>query len=595
MRIETAKYSSLSDGGPAIFELETIFMISENAVDFDIFRQHNANPRSTSISPLDTLKNVYHQIKSTSEYQGVLAKIVNDTLYVLCAGGAGVMIYRDGHLIPLLKTTKGDYSTASGHMKPGDSYIFATHEVFVHVPMDTIKESLADSASASVKRLTPLILEKDSAAVLVINVPLEMDVEMPVSETAIHSQQKNSQVRGIKGVLVSSIDSVLTRLPNKSVVVREELTDASSKRRSASLVGFILLIILSVSIFFGLKADKARRIRLSYEPQLKEAQHNLDEAKELAGLSPVRAQELLLHARSLAIDLQDDGVEDEELTQLLSEIQQNLGSIAGIYEQDPELFLDLSIISSEFKGNDIAFSDGIVRVLDSESKRLVGIDVETKRTEIIAGSEFLPDALSTFAYEDRSFIISSDGIREVTNDVDLVIKPDWNPQEALAASFAGNVYVVNKENGEMYRYQGVRGGFLEPEDWLGEGIEMDYSKAVSMAIDGEIWVLESDGVIDRLSGGIPQRFSLSGERVDLNYPTQLYTDEESDYLYILDTADARIAVFEKNGQYVGEYTNQKLAGAADFIISESNGKALFLAEARLYSLELKHIQNEASE
>jgi hypothetical protein len=381
----------------------------------------------------------------------------------------------------------------------------------------------------------------------------------------------------------------LARLPERRLVINDPGGHRSSSRK-ASLIGVLLLIILGISIYFGTSRQKDVTRRELYEPRLTEAIRNLDEALNLADLSQTRARELILESRETANSLKSDGVEDERLDKLLSGISEHLGPIAGIYESPANLFLDLGIVASNFKGTDLSLSGGVLRVLDSDSRRLIGIEVENKRTNVISGSDYLPDAKETLAYSDRSFILSSDGLREVTNDVELLIKADWEADKVLSAAFAGNVYVLDAPNNQIWRYAGVSGGFLEKDEWLGEGFTKDLSGVVSWGIDGSIWTVSRDGIIKIYSLGAPATFSISGQTTSFSEVVNMFVSEESNFVYLLDKGAARISVINKNGDYVGEYIASELSGASDLAVDEDQGVIIFLSDSKLFSLEAKHLE-----
>ena len=565
----------------------------EQARPHDIFQEIKS-----MLSDLDgeikTLKKAYLSVRQEGREISI-AKITGDSIYILCANGCGAFVVREDSLVPLIKTSMGEYLTISGKVRTGDTFLFATHEVIANLPLDLLLSSLKNpNISDSIKEFEPsLDLLKEGKALIIARAQSESDnFSIQNSQVREHPEIDfpNAPKSTFKTGAISLIDKILSNLPQKRIRVEENEYAFTNKKKfnSTALVGLILLSVLGVSIYFGLKADQVKKEKSRYEPRLEEAQHNLGEAKEIAGLSPTRAQELILSAQDIAYGLKNEGVEDERLENLLSEINQNLGPIAGIYADEPQLFIDLSLISSGFKGTNISFSGDSIRVLDRDQKKLVGIEIGNKRTTIIAGSDYLPDAIDTISYEGRSFILSKDGIREVTDEVNLSIKADWDAQKVIVKMFAGNMYVLDRDQNQIWRYPGTRESFLEKTAWLGDGIVPDFSKEDSMAIDGSIWTI-SRGEISNYSLSVPTNFSVTGLRGSMESATKLFTSDETSSLYVLDPTNSRVVVISKDGQYKGEYTNPKISQAQDFIVSESDKKIIFLSDSKLYSIELKHI------
>lgn len=475
-------------------------------------------------------------------------------LYALVGGGASLYINRDDKKMPLLTTLQSVSSLVSGRVRAGDVYVCET----------TDKNKLE----------------------------LTMKQETALEEAVEHEEVQEQFVpkkTGIREKLASVIDGLLGRLPERKIVIHGD-DYQKSRAKKASLIGFVFLLILGVSIYFGLKQKDVKIAKEKYEPQLTQATHDLEEAISLSSLSDTRARELILTSRKEAQGLKDEGVDDPRLDELLSKISDNLGPIAGIYDEHPELFMDLSIVSSGFKGSDIALSEGLLRVLDTEAKKLVGIEVDNKRTEVIAGPDYMPNAISTIAYANRSFVLSSDGIREVTGEQNLVVKPDWDAKNVLAAAFSGNLYVLDRSGEQIWRYQGVTGGFQEKEAWLGHGFTIDLGNVVAWAIDGSIWTTDERGNVKIYALGAPATFRLTGEHDQFDKVVDIYTNEDSKFIYLLDSGRGSISVINKNGQYKGEYVADELKGANKMVVDEAEGIILFLSNSKLYKIQAKHLE-----
>jgi hypothetical protein len=400
-----------------------------------------------------------------------------------------------------------------------------------------------------------------------------------------------------KKILLTLIDKLLEVIPEHKIIVRDETRNIEKKRKKGvtSFVGFLLIFILVISIGFGVKQKSVENEKKKYQSQLTQAQHEFEEASALAGLDTARAKELLLSSREIALRLKDQKIKDERLEELLKKISENIGTIAGIYETEPQVFLDLSLVTSGFEGTDMAFSEGRMLVLDSKGRKIIGVDLETKRTEVITGPDYLPDAVKVGAYADRAFVLSNDGIREIKKggEAELVVKSSlpagkvsWNTDKIFIDGFAGNLYSLSKEDGKIWRYIGLKDGFSEGQDWLSEGTQADFGDAISWAIDGNIWILKQNRIL-KFSQGVPQAFVVKGIEGGFSSARDIYTDEELGNLYILDSEHEKIFLLDKNGEYKGEYKNSLLKEAKKILVSEQQKKIVFLSGPKLYSIEIK--------
>lgn len=530
-------------------------------------------------------------VSENVEVEIVAAVSLGATLHVGAYGRGRAYLLRHAKTYGLITQKAEKAIVISGKLEKGDVVLIGTSEFFEAFPLGNIRGALSNGINNFTETLAPLLhtrVETGGVGAMVGEVRLVDDTSQEVAEV-LPERRKT----GLKQKLVGLIDVVLKKLPERRIggrglTVRADTIDmeTKAKRRTAPIVGIILLGLLAVSMFFGIIQRREKLYKEKYEERLTQAWHQYDEASELSGLNKARARELVIAARETAKALEEEGVKDERLTELISKIRENLGKIAGIYEGEADMFLDLGLITDGFSGDDLTMSEGEMVVLDKNERRVVAVDVVTKRTEVVAGPEYLNDALGITSYAGRVFVLSSDGVREVGDEVELLIKPDWDPGQVLMAAFAGNMYILEKNNGKIWRYPGIRLGFSEKQDWLPTGVTPDFSEVVAWSIDGSVWVLRSDGRVLLYSQGAPQNFSLSGLGETSFVFADIYTDEGQNYLYLLDKQGGRMMVFNKEGEYQGEYLNEKLSEAQGIVVSEEEKKLVFLAENKLWEIRL---------
>jgi hypothetical protein len=250
--------------------------------------------------------------------------------------------------------------------------------------------------------------------------------------------------------------------------------------------------------------------------------------------------------------------------------------------------LDLSLLSSGFTGDTLAFSGGKFYILDKNGRKIVGITLDTKKSEVIAGPDQVEGASSISAYEGRVFILTESGMYEVGDKKSKVIEKDWDG-EVLPYAYAGNIYVLDKGADTIRRYVGTGESFSRGQVWLAPTIVPDFSKVVSLTIDGTVWVLTSTGKILKFSLGSPQNFVVPTLTPELTNPVFIYSDQSLVGLYVLDPANKRVVVLSKTGDYIAQYFSDNLRDAVSLVVSEETKKLVFLAGSKLYAVELKHL------
>jgi sugar lactone lactonase YvrE len=155
--------------------------------------------------------------------------------------------------------------------------------------------------------------------------------------------------------------------------------------------------------------------------------------------------------------------------------------------------------------------------------------------------------------------------------------------------YAGNMYVVDKSAKTIWRYAGTEAGFGSGQKWNTNPIEANLENAVSLAIDGAIWLGFGSGDLQKYSLGNRISFEISGVNPELTFLNAIYTNEELGYIYILDRQGGRVVVIDKEGKYKAQYIHDKIKEATDIAVSEKNKKIIILTGEKLLSLEAKHL------
>lgn len=194
------------------------------------------------------------------------------------------------------------------------------------------------------------------------------------------------------------------------------------------------------------------------------------------------------------------------------------------------------------------------------------------------------------------------------------LQPDQNPRllritgtetwrtPVAFDNFNNNFYVLDPGANAIHKYQATAGGYeVAPSSYVSASAEVDLSNAIDMAIDGDIFVLMSDASVLRLRGGQREPFEISGLDGDTLKATRLFTEVDTDSLYLVDSANKRIVEVDKREETAGQFVRQfKYAGSDDFFadirsiwVSEIDGKLIVLGKDSVRQFVLPTIQDEA--
>jgi sugar lactone lactonase YvrE len=514
--------------------------------------------------------------------------VVEGVVYSSAGGGAKVLICRDGSLATLLDS-EGEVITASGFPKNGDVMMLGTRSFFAKISIGVIRAALQSSSPESAAEVfAPTIHAESNQGGLgtVIIKFEEKSVFVPEIATRAPTSFTIAKVKTMAGGIFSKI---MSKLPERRIYIKSGMTDevVSQSKKLSFTIAVALLVILAVSIGFGIRQKRINDVRSKYQGILQEAQLEVDEAISLSSVSPDRSRELFGSSIQKLEQIKALNVKDPKVEELEKKINDSRESILGEYLVPSELFLDLSLLSSGFKGDLISSSGGNIFILDKNGKRIVSVQIENKKSKVVAGPGVIDEALDLASYEDRAFVLSSDGIYEVDTDKTKVVEKSWEG-EAFIKAFAANLYVLDKAGGAIYRYAGSGNTFGDKQNWLSVGTNPDFSDAKSWVIDGSVYVLYPNSRVLKFSLGSGQNFSIKGVIPEIGTVDAVYADADSEDLYFLDRAGKRVVVTDKKGIYIAQYVDEQIGNATNLAVSEADKKILLLTGDKLYSIELKN-------
>lgn len=158
---------------------------------------------------------------------------------------------------------------------------------------------------------------------------------------------------------------------------------------------------------------------------------------------------------------------------------------------------------------------------------------------------------------------------------------------ADAAYYGSRLYVLDAGRNRIMRFDPTTAGFGAPKFYLKDGT--DVSAAVSLAVDGSIWVLNRDGGIVKLLKGSRVDFEMGPIEPAFGAPTEMRLSTSGERLCVLDAAPRRIACFDKKtGLLTAQYASPELEKAEDFVLDDANNALIVASGNRLLRFKLEN-------
>ena len=278
----------------------------------------------------------------------------------------------------------------------------------------------------------------------------------------------------------------------------------------------------------------------------------------------------------------DDGKESE-LNERIDTLQKDLRKIVDVESQQ---LTDLASVEGEpvasivLDDNTYVLTKSGLLYWKSNETDWVNLELATPiDAEIVAATS-----------EGETFYITDNqgrlGILDAVNANYTPVNTDRNASDVTF--FSNRIYALSPDNGQIYKHLASGETFDGGTAWVISNIS-DLTSGISLAIDGFVWVLNSDGGLLQYLSGSQQEWSAEFIDPALASPTELWTDIDSEYLYILDASESRVLIFDKDGGFISQYVSDRLSDAVDIIVSEESGRAQILTQDEIIEFNLTHL------
>ena len=349
--------------------------------------------------------------------------------------------------------------------------------------------------------------------------------------------------------------------------VRVDRVGGTKKKKLAMGLGLLFLLLLVTSVVFGsikMREDRMLARWVSFSEPIEKKRL---EAESSLKINQVGSKKLLEEAR---VEYESGKVVfentkyKEKLIALDKKLSDSWQSASG--EKMGELLSRISfdLVRQGFIGDRLVWvKDNTVLVLDASMGAVASVGLETKEIKILAGRGEGQGWLDIVPFDKTGFIVGNKGIGIIGTEVKMTSFDSAVSDPVAGGVFGKNLYVLDKGNREIYKYNIVGNEIGERQRWLKQDQVVGLSVPVDMAIDGDVWLVGATAGVERFRRGIKETFSLSGcpegavfERVAVE------TDGEK--LAMLDKVHGWVLVFNKeSGEFVTHIKLDELKEARD--------------------------------
>jgi len=520
----------------------------------------------------------------------IIAQIHDNKLNLTSLGDASCFLIRNRNITEITaeqpKKTEPIQTFAhilSGELKENDRLIIGNQEFFENLPIGQLNQLLhshtgldgslkiKEAATSIVRRLQKQRAKSPNA--FLIEIKKGSESPQIACETFYIDHKPSPQL--------AKIFSRWFERP----IRHWKLPPFVSKNKQKILIGLSILIILA--LIFEItsiinKRHKAtltqgqRKIIMEAEDKNREAGEALKKGEKEA------AKKLYQEALNLI-----GPIKNKETDSLAAKINLQLDKLNEVFRVTPKEVLDFSV-----------FKNASVSQIFVVGQDIYSVDTKTNQIyQNRKNPNFLPQnsghfVAGTFQDQDNLLLLYQDaeGLYEYKIDdntlekAKIVFDEKWQ-KATILGSYFNNVYLLNPEEGQIFKYQKLTTGYSKGLSYVDQE-KVNLKNAISMSVDGYIWILKKDGTVLKLMGGRPLTdFSIKGipETLKLQNPVKIFTTVDTPTLFILD--GNRVLEFDKSGNYLKTFI-LNLKDIKDLWVEFKAKKIYVLSGTKVYEIKI---------
>jgi hypothetical protein len=155
--------------------------------------------------------------------------------------------------------------------------------------------------------------------------------------------------------------------------------------------------------------------------------------------------------------------------------------------------------------------------------------------------------------------------------------------------YVGRLYLLDPGANRILRYALTSTGYEgPPTDYLQADAGANLTDAVDLAIDGNVYVLHSDGRISKYSEGVGVPFPQKNLDEPLKAPCCIFVTgsmDQSGNVYVVDAGNSRIVQFNKAGEFIRQFRSRDpgyMDGLRGLYVDEAGKKLYLVSGNKLY-------------
>jgi len=304
-----------------------------------------------------------------------------------------------------------------------------------------------------------------------------------------------------------------------------------------------------------------------------------------------QAKNLLSEAQNLTQQVLGEKIENIEAQTLNKEIKTQIEKIYKLEKRDNlSVVYNLLILKENIDIQQIIPFGEDMYFYTNMDKNLIKLNLKNKEAKIISpnfsdiknlkeGTNIGKEILA-FLSEDKHIFTYNPLNNKLEKSADITLEGEFTKIKG----FDAKLFLADKTKNQIFKSLKTMSGFSQPLEWLIDPLEV--SEIKELAIDGSIYFLKTNGIVEKYFKGKKIDFQLDQIDFDLKNTDKIFTETDYQNLYLSSKSAKRIIIFNKNGKLVKQLLLENLESLDDFWVDPEEKTIFILSNNKVYETNL---------
>ena len=392
------------------------------------------------------------------------------------------------------------------------------------------------------------------------------------------------------------IPAIIAKMRDKALSLKEKFKKIPywSRHRQKDILTILFLLLIFLAGFLMSQAEKKKELDSALK-EIKKVEQMMSQADILLKQKKNQDANLILQNAldQIYLEIKKSQAAEKEAMTLESKIKEKLYAVNKFKNNAPfETVLELSKDKTTLIPNNILYQNEKFYLFSSMSGKLLIYNSKDKSGETFVsqgnlafGKIFDKDQIVFLSSRNQIFLFQNKNFQEL----ETIALPYPGTELQSFEIFRNNLYLLGYDlESKAFPKEIIKYSYAGNFKWEGPQIWLEKApkEAVSIAADGLIWLLNSDGSIKSYYAGQFQNEINLKIFPYIKSISKILTPSNLSNLYLLEPSQKRIIVLDKNGTILEQLQNDEWTNLLDFAIAPDGKTIYLLNENKILKVEL---------